>query len=50
MRISANSDLAGKEIEWYGRDNLEGESYGAGGWYSREIGGVRHAKIIVGAV
>lgn len=42
--------LGGKEIVWHGDQNPEGDNLGVSGWYSRKIGGVSHAKIIVGAV
>jgi len=42
--------LGGKEITWHGDKNPEGDNMGASGWYSRKIGGVEHAKIIVGNV
>jgi hypothetical protein len=41
--------LAGKDIEWHG-EHPEGKFPGTRGWYSRKIGGVPHAKIIVGDV
>jgi hypothetical protein len=42
--------LGGKEITWHGAENPEGDNMGASGWYTRKIGGVPHAKIIVGNV
>lgn len=41
--------LAGKDIEWHG-EHPEGLFPGTKGWYSRKIGDVSHAKIIVGDV
>lgn len=41
--------LAGKKIEWHG-EHPEGKFPGTFGWYTRDIGGVPHAKIIVGDV
>lgn len=42
--------LGGKEITWHGAENPEGDNLGVTGWYTRKIGGVPHAKIIVGNV
>ncbi len=39
--------LKGKDIEWHG-EHPEGLFPGTRGWYSRKIGDVSHAKIIVG--
>lgn len=39
--------LDGKKIEWHG-EHPEGKFPGTFGWYSRDIGGTKHAKIIVG--
>lgn len=41
--------LGGKEITWHG-EHPEGKFPGTHGWYSRDIGGTVHAKIIVGDV
>lgn len=41
--------LQGKDIEWNG-EHPEGKFPGTYGWYTRKIGGVPHAKIIVGDV
>lgn len=41
--------LGDKQIEWHG-EHPEGRFPGTRGWYSRDIGGEKHAKIIVGDV
>jgi len=42
--------LGDKEITWHGAHNPEGDNLGVAGWYTRNIGGVDHTKIIVGNV
>lgn len=42
--------LKGKEIEWLGTENPEGNNLGVDGWYSRNIGGTDHVKLIIGNV
>lgn len=39
--------LGGKDIEWHG-DHPEGKFPGTKGWYTRDIGGEKHTKIVVG--
>lgn len=39
--------LGGKNIEWHG-EHPEGKFPGTKGWYSRDIGGEKHTKIVVG--
>ncbi len=41
--------LNGKQIEWHG-EHPDGKFPGTYGWYSRDIGGTSHTKIIVGDV
>lgn len=41
--------LGDKEIVWHG-EHPEGKFAGTKGWYSRDIGGKQHAKIIIGDV
>lgn len=41
--------LGDKEIVWHG-EHPEGKFAGTKGWYSRNIGGKQHAKIIIGDV
>lgn len=41
--------LLGKKVKWYGK-HPEGKFPGIDGWYSRDIGGHEHVKIIVGSV
>lgn len=41
--------LGDKKIEWHG-EHPEGKFPGTAGWYTRDIGGTPHAKIIVGDV
>lgn len=41
--------LGDKKITWHG-DHPEGKFVGTHGWYSRDIGGKQHAKIIIGDV
>lgn len=41
--------LVGKDIKWHG-EHPEGKFPGTYGWYTRDIGGTPHAKIIVGDV
>jgi hypothetical protein len=45
----ARALLQGKDITWYG-EHPEGLFPGTDGWYSRQIGGHEHVKIIVGGV
>lgn len=40
--------LKGKNITWNGDVNPEGDNLGASGWYTRDIAGHQHTKIIVG--
>ena len=40
---------ADKEITWHG-EHPQGQFKGVNGWYSRDIGGHSHAKIIIGEV
>lgn len=44
--------LLGKQITWHGEhpDDPTGRWKGINGWYSRDIGGHSHTKIIVGSV
>lgn len=39
--------LLGKKVEWHGA-HPEGKFPGIDGWYTRDIGGTKHTKIIVG--
>lgn len=39
--------LSGKDIEWHG-EHPQGKFPGTYGWYTRDIGGEKHTKIIVG--
>lgn len=41
--------LLNKDIEWHG-EHPEGKFPGTYGWYTRDIGGEKHTKIIVGDV
>lgn len=41
--------LGDKQITWHG-EHPEGKFVGTRGWYSRDIGGKQHAKIIIGDV
>jgi len=55
LKISPISDekkvraLVGDDIEWHG-EHPEGLFPGTNGWYSRNIGGKKHTKIVVGDV
>lgn len=42
--------LKGKDITWNGDVNPEGDNLGASGWYTRNIAGHPHTKIIVGNI
>lgn len=41
--------LLNKDIEWHG-DHPEGKFPGTHGWYTRDIGGEKHTKIVIGDV
>ena len=40
--------VLGKEVEWNGKNPEDSAKYPGDGWYTRSIGGTKHAKILLG--
>ena len=40
--------VLGKEVEWNGKNPEDPAKYPGDGWYTRSIGGTKHAKILLG--